>query len=183
MLKKTCKILLMCTILLSFGYIGLFHIYLPNVISLREGSLKTFDYSLPFKATIESAEVLSINNEPVRGNITVDLSEPLTITGQGEGSARLDINAFGHTIKTVKIDVTKNIELVPCGMTVGVKIATNGVLVLGCGAVKNASGEEVRPADGVLHSGDLILSANAQTLSTKTDLISAIEESEGDGGN
>jgi stage IV sporulation protein B len=68
----------------------------------------------------------------------------------------------------------KNIEVVPCGVTIGVKINTEGVMVLGTGKIKTETGECELADD--LKSGDLIISANGKLLDSKEDLIDSIEK-------
>jgi stage IV sporulation protein B len=68
-------------------------------------------------------------------------------------------------------------EVVPLGITIGVRINTEGVMVLGTGAVKSEDGTLHNPSEGKLRAGDLILTANGKDLANKEDLMSAISES------
>lgn len=165
-----------------FTYIITFYIYLPNSINVQQGSTRSLQYSLPLKATIvpDNISVVKVNNEEVRENITVSLSEPVTISSEEHGQAYMRINMFGFPLKTVTVDVVPAAEVIPCGMTIGVKISTEGILVLGTGYVNGVNGEAHKPADGVLRSGDLILGANGKELNGKNELISEIEKSEGE---
>lgn len=69
----------------------------------------------------------------------------------------------------------QNIQVVPCGITVGVKLNTKGVIVLGTGKIKTNNGEIDPPQ--FLKSGDLILKANGKIVGSKEELIKCIEAS------
>jgi len=70
----------------------------------------------------------------------------------------------------------KNIEVVPCGLTIGVKINTDGIMVLGTGKIITQDGEIDTGKN--LKPGDLIISANEKILTNKEELINIIENSE-----
>jgi stage IV sporulation protein B len=70
----------------------------------------------------------------------------------------------------------KCVEVIPCGLTVGVRINTDGIMVLGKGLIKTEDGD--REVTEELKSGDLIVSANGKTLKNKEDLITAIEDND-----
>jgi len=71
-------------------------------------------------------------------------------------------------------------KVIPGGMTVGIRINTNGVMVLGVDYVNDESGTARKPADGILNPGDLILSVNGNYVENKEDLRREIESSNGD---
>ena len=49
-------------------------------------------------------------------------------------------------VKSVKIDIVANKQLVACGNTVGVKMKIDGILVIGISDVETANGQKVLPA-------------------------------------
>ncbi|MDR3240148.1 MAG: SpoIVB peptidase [Clostridiales bacterium] len=160
----------------------LFHIIsFPNEINLTEKTLHNLKLYSPFSATIspETVSALKVNNKPVSGNINVSLYEALTIESDGSGVAQMTLNAFGLPLKRITLDILPEIEVVPCGLTVGVEISTDGVMVLGTGTVKAEDGQ-YNPSEGKLLSGDLIINANGESLANKEDLIRAVENSASD---
>ncbi|MDR2648792.1 MAG: SpoIVB peptidase [Clostridiales bacterium] len=154
----------------------------PNQIKLTENIEHKLRFNSPFSATIvsDAINVLKVNNKPVEGNIKVTLNDTLTIESAQACTAQMTLNAFGFPIKRVTLDIMPELEIVPCGLTVGVEINTDGVMVLGTGAVKMEDGSAYSPSEGKLESGDLILDVNGQNLNNKTDLIHAVENSESD---
>ena len=69
--------------------------------------------------------------------------------------------------------------VIPGGMTVGIRISTNGVLVLGTDYISDIKGEAHKPADGILYPGDLILSVNGNLTENKEALKEEINRSRG----
>jgi stage IV sporulation protein B len=152
----------------------------PNHIQLSEKTLHSLKFSSPFKAKIEpeSVAALKVNNRPVQGNINVSLNGPLTLESEGSGTALMTLSAFGIPIKRVQLDMMPEIEIVPCGLTVGVRINTDGVLVLGTGTIKTTDGVSPSPSEGKLLSGDLILNVNGENMNNKSDLQNALKNSQ-----
>ncbi len=168
---------ILCVIIINFitGFM-----LIPKEIKLIEGSAKELNFNLPIKATIEPEKhsVLKVNNEPVKENITIDLIDSVVIEPESFGQATMTLNAFGFPVKTVVLDILPNMEVIPCGNTIGVRISTAGVMVLGTGLVAGDDGKPHNPSDGVLKSGDLILKANNKELDTKEQLIEIIKNSD-----
>ncbi|MDR1150441.1 MAG: SpoIVB peptidase [Clostridiales bacterium] len=84
------------------------------------------------------------------------------------------------TLKIFDFDKEKEInkiKLVPCGITIGVKINTEGVMVLETDNIKLDGGLEINPSKELL-SGDLILSVNNHEINKKEDLINEINLSD-----
>jgi len=152
----------------------------PNEINLTENIKHSLSFNSPFSATIEAdaINVLKVNDQPVDGNINITLSDPLTIESSQACTAQMTLNAFGMPLKRVTLDILPEIEVVPCGLTVGVEIRTDGVMVLGTGSVKTNDGEAQNPSEGKLVSGDLILDVNGEPLNGKNDLKDAVEKSQ-----
>jgi len=160
---------------ISFIYIRDF----PKVIPLAENTQHQLSFQAPIRATIrpDTVDVLKINHTPVAEPVTINLHAPLLIEANGSGTATMMLSAFGLTVREVTLDVLPSLELIPCGTIVGVRIDTNGVMVLGTGSVMDADGNEHSPSQGKLKAGDLIISANGKDLSNKEDLMTAIAES------
>lgn len=94
-----------------------------------------------------------------------------------KANTMVDFNSFNKSDPRIFFESQKqNIKVVPCGITIGVKINTNGIVVLGTQKIKTILGESNPPEN--LHVGDLILSANGKYLSNKEDLINEVEISD-----
>jgi len=71
-------------------------------------------------------------------------------------------------------------EVIPGGMTVGIRINTSGVMVLGTDYISDQSGTSHKPTEGVLYPGDLIISVNGRLMENKEVLREEIGNSKGD---
>lgn len=158
------------------------HFYLPHNINLIEGQEHMFEFSLPVKArlTPEKMGVLKINNEPInQDNIKIDLKEPFTMQVDDLGRVDVRLSLLGLIpLVNMKVDVMPHTQVIPCGNTVGVKISTDGVMVLGLGSVQAIDDKSYEPCKGILEIGDLILEVNGKLLTSKEDLIESITESD-----
>ena len=158
------------------------HFYLPHNISLIEGQEHMFEFSLPVKArlTPEKMGVLKINNEPInQNNIKIDLKEPFTMQVDDLGRVDVRLSLLGLIpLVNMKVDVMPHTQVIPCGNTVGVKISTDGVMVLGLGSVQAIDDKSYEPCKGILEIGDLILEVNDKLLTSKEDLIESITQSD-----
>lgn len=82
-------------------------------------------------------------------------------------------------IKTVNVDVVKETLLVPCGTPFGLKMLTNGVVVVGIADIKTES-KTVNPAAiAGLKVGDIITAINGKVVNTNVEIIDAVTKSEG----
>lgn len=175
---KYMRNLIFLILLLAGFYIFITVVFFPNKINILQGDSQSFIFKLPFTVTSEgeSVAVLNVGHKPLSENINID--NEFTIDANQVGSAEITLNAFGVPVKKVKVEILPDMEIIPSGLTVGVRINTDGVLVLGTGAVSDEDGKTNNPCAGVLRSGDLIMSANGIDLSSKEDLIKVVAESE-----
>lgn len=183
--NKKRLIIFLLTVVISIVVLSPFilsAIFLPEEIHLIQGEEHLFKFNIPVKADIvdEGELALNINNNPVSENIHIDLSKTFTVSSQNKGAVNVELKLFGMIpLKTVKVDVISDMQVVPCGNTIGVKINTDGIMVLGTGYVNSEDGNSYEPSKGIIKSGDLILQANNIELRTKEQLIEQIEKSNG----
>lgn len=84
-------------------------------------------------------------------------------------------------IKTLEADIIPKTKVVPIGETIGLKLHTNGVLVVGMSEVKNINNEKVKPyLNSNITEGDMIIEANGVPITTTTDLTQTINLSNGE---
>ena len=88
----------------------------------------------------------------------------------------MKLSLMGIPIKNVTVSVLPNEKLIPCGDSVGVRIDTQGVMVLGLGEVKGENGKRYEPAKNILKPGDMILKVNGTNIDSKETLIHCIED-------
>jgi stage IV sporulation protein B len=79
-------------------------------------------------------------------------------------------------LKDVKIDVVEKEYVIPCGMSIGIYIQTDGVLIIGTGVVNGLDGVNYEPAYMLVKSGDYIVGVNGRQVENKNQLIELINE-------
>ena len=95
---------------------------------------------------------------------------------------RIACSFFGVVpLKTVEIQQKELPQVLPGGNTIGIFMKTKGILVVGTGSVTDADGMEREPSLGILKSGDYIVKADGKEISTKEEILEAVEKSQGEG--
>lgn len=153
MKKKIIKILKKSTLVLPALIFLTAYSAIPERITLNEGEAPDFKWS-----------IMSACNVP------------------GGDKYSLDVKLFNLIpVKTVDVSVMPKTYLIPSGEAVGVKLFTDGVLVVGIGDVKDENGKVFYPArDAGILVGDRILSVNGKTLEDTDDFTDAVNEADGE---
>lgn len=178
--KKIRLYILLFFIMLVLGS-NLIKIYrIPKNIKVIAGKEEKFEFNIPAKAVVMSKDK---NNISFKGNNseslkTLDLKEPFSIQAEEEGNAKMSLRFMGIPVKEVKVSVLPDLKLIAGGNIIGVRINTDGIMVLGIGSVKDKNGQAVEPCRDVLKAGDMILKADDKEILNKEELIRAIEENQ-----
>ncbi len=87
-------------------------------------------------------------------------------------------------LKTIEVSIIPKTEVIPIGTTVGLKLHTNGVLVVGMSEVKNAKNENIKPYENTkIKEGDMIIEVNGTPINCTNDLIEIVNSCEGNNIN
>lgn len=113
----------------------------------------------------------------------VDFGWGLTesVTAGTDGNYTCDVKILNLIpVKKVDVSVMPKTYLIPSGEAIGVKLYTDGVLVVGMSDVTAIDGEISQPAKNAgIVVGDRILSVNGQAVENIDDLSDKINESKG----
>lgn len=87
-------------------------------------------------------------------------------------------NLLGNSsLKTIALNKTDDIYVTPGGDSVGVRLSSNGVLVVGYSKIKSKGEEKESPAKEVgIEIGDLITKVNNKTIKSCSEFISKVKE-------
>lgn len=124
---------------------------------------------LPEEVTLLSGEKYSIK--------TLYGTEIIATSKTSKSSSEkidVDVNLFGKiNVKTISVNVLENIEVVPIGKIIGLKLYTNGVLIVGMSEIENINNEMEKPFENVdIQEGDTIIKVNE----TEIDSIESLKE-------
>lgn len=138
--------------ILSIATFGVADYYLPNEISVIEGT---------------PAEISAVQSTPVGENAAV--------------TEKVTAKLFGVIpIKEINVDVLPNIRLKPCGDVFGVKFFTKGIIVIGMSDIESSEGI-ITPAQlAGLQVKDIITHVAGKEVNTVEDMAKIVEDSKGD---
>ena len=106
--------------------------------------------------------------------LTAAASSP---AGNGYQAKVMLFNAI--PVKTVDVSVVREMQVIPCGTPFGIKMFTNGVMVVGISDIQS-DGAIVNPASKAgLKVGDIIVSVNGEEMNQNEQVAAAIEKSFG----
>ncbi len=106
---------------------------------------------------------------------------PLSVYSSTGNTFRMDLKLLGLiNIKPVSVQVVDRRVVALCGTPFGIKMVTDGVRVVGTGAVTDCNSRAVSPAQTAgIQEGDIILSINGEKISSKKQLTKLVESSAG----
>jgi stage IV sporulation protein B len=152
----------------------------PSVIRLRANTAQSLDLKVPMEGEVVSASgqgKASWGTDPVK----IDLNRNVTVTASAIQNYQMDVKLFGILpFKQVDIQVIDDKELIPVGVTVGIYVKTDGILVVDVGDFEGSDGVSYAPAKYILAAGDYIVKVNNQPIDQREDFINMIEKSDGE---
>lgn len=177
---KMYRIALIIVLFINLVLIGVTYLYninkeIPDSLTVYVDSKSLFDFSVPVEADVSSSDMvqaLNISNAERKGNnkIHFSMSEPFVVNSSKTGQYDMELKLFGVvTLKKVSLEVIDEVRLIPCGSTIGIHVNTDGLLVLGTGAVTGVDGLEYEPAYQILQTGDYISEINGRRVDSIND--------------
>ncbi len=154
-IKKFLKIFAVVTpILVLFLYISSVFINIPEVIFLRDGSN------------------LKLN----KGIISYTLNKIY------DNISEYNVELLGFKIKTIEVmAIPKEIKLYPGGNVVGIKLQTNGPLVVGFSEIENSEQKPYSPSkESGINLGDVILDVNGTEINSSEFLAETLNSLKSD---
>lgn len=157
---------------LSIGFLEPIHewLNLPNEMILFEGYKETFHQS-----TISSADIWTKSKDTLL--VTDKTNETaIEVTAMQSGEDTLTIAKGDFPIKNIDVKVLPDLKVVPGGQSIGVKLNTDGVLVVGHHLINTDEGE-ISPgeASGII-VGDLITKINGQKIEKMNQVAHIVQE-------
>ncbi|MGE5590240.1 MAG: SpoIVB peptidase [Bacillota bacterium] len=150
---------------------------LPSHIELPAGQAQELQLNLPFGLTVEadSGGVIGLNGRPIGRDVTqVPRGESIVLDGVQPGAANLELRLFGWVpIKRVSVAVVPEKRVIPGGHSIGVRLRSEGVMVVGYSVV--ADGHPPGREAGI-QPGDVLLSINGRALTSEAQTGQVINE-------
>lgn len=94
------------------------------------------------------------------------------------GETQLNVSLFEKIkLKTINVKVLEDIEVIPVGEVVGMKLYTNGILVVGTSAIEGTDGQMHKPfQDTGIQEGDSIIRVNDIKINNTDELMDEINK-------
>lgn len=115
-------------------------------------------------------------------NASIEASSNLSSdTFENTGNKTLTVNLFDKIkLKTIDVNVMEEVEVVPVGEVVGIKLYTSGVLVVGTSSIEGADGNSYKPFENTqIQEGDSIIEINGTVINNTVELVKAVNEANG----
>lgn len=132
-------------------------------------------FSYPERVTVlQGSDILLRDETPFWIHSRLDESSVRAVSASADGEYQVVLSVFGLVpLRRVEVDVLSDLELVPCGNTVGIKLFADGVMVVGSSPVGGQT-----PA-AAIREGDVIVEVDGARIADLDSLSSRIEASEG----
>ncbi|UHA72889.1 SpoIVB peptidase [Paenibacillus sp. 481] len=144
---------------------------LPNQLRLFEGQQKQLALVMPVhaQATVDRPDILQVNGHD-RPSLRLSPQQPISLQSKQSGQAKLRLKIFGGIpFKTLKVNVVPDLRVIPGGQTIGVKVKSAGILVVGHHLVRVGVDKKTSPGeDAGVQLGDLIVSMDGTRLNDVT---------------
>lgn len=127
--------------------------------------------------------IILLENEPcnIKKFIGVGTIETISTSSNNENISNIEVTLFGKKVKDVSVETIQNVEVVPIGKIIGMKLYTNGVLIVGMSQIENINNELVSPyANCDIQEGDTIVKVNETEIENIANLKDVVNESNGE---
>lgn len=168
-------------LLVIFSFLVLLYAQIPEKITIIEGN--DFHYSMDLFQLPNTVKSTAGSNDIYLSDTgtTVSLGR-IDAFGGAAGEYTEQFYLFNSIpIKDVEVKVIPNMKVIPVGKIIGVKLETQGLLIVGMSDVYDENGTAVKPlAEYDIKKGDIIQTVNDKPVSNIDDLKTIVENSNGE---
>lgn len=153
---------------------------LQNDLRILQGENHYVNISSPLTIHVKGDKdgILALNGQPVSGQGSkLNLRAPLTFSAQGLGSVNLEFRLFGVIpLRNMTVNVLPEKMLVPGGHSIGIKLHSDGVLVVGHHLVQGRNAAASPAKDAGIEMGDVIMTIDGVRLEDANQVAELIAE-------
>lgn len=169
-MKKFFKVAILIVLLIIYIYVLAIEA-IPDSLILFEGE------------RLNIKTILGMNIEKNENYEAIQTSSSTNSKSANEAkTTNIDVNILGKIpVKNVSVSVLPKTTVIPSGSVAGVKLYTNGVLVVGMTEVQGIDNEKYKPYENTgIKEGDMIVSIEEQEISNTADLVDTVNKSNGE---
>ncbi|MCM3765209.1 SpoIVB peptidase [Neobacillus niacini] len=138
---------------------------IPKSITVFEGQDYTFKKAAPVTASLVSHNLNTLDQE--KHSVSFQAAE--------QGKDEMILEFAGIPVKKVDVNVLKDFRVIPGGQSIGVKLNTVGVLVVGHHLVNTADGKKSPGEIAGIKVGDIITEINGNKIEKMTDVAPYVQ--------
>ncbi|KIL38511.1 serine peptidase [Gordoniibacillus kamchatkensis] len=151
----------------------------PSELRLFSGQGKQLQLAMPVSAqvTVRDPEIVKVNGVSDR-SVRLNLKDPISLEPSRSGQTEMKLKLFGTIpLKTLKVNVVPELKVYPGGQTIGVKIKSAGILVVGHHLVTVAPDQKLSPGEEAkIQLGDLIMKINGKSSNDVSKVADIVNE-------
>ncbi|RXI99525.1 SpoIVB peptidase [Anaerobacillus alkaliphilus] len=140
------------------------YVSIPLELVLMEGQQEQLQKALPVFKMSSTNENVSVNEEQ------------FAVLANSQGDANVTVTVGGAPVKNVDVRVLKDIKVIPGGQSIGVKLNTLGVLVVGHHLVNSDDGEKSPGEIAEIEVGDIITKINGKKIENMSQVTPLVQE-------
>ncbi|WP_042355103.1 SpoIVB peptidase [Bacillus rubiinfantis] len=140
-------------------------ISIPKSITMFEGEAYKLTNAVPATAKLTSNSNISLQQE----------KHSVSLQAQESGKNEMLLEYAGIPIKKVDVNVLKDFRVIPGGQSIGVKLNTVGVLVVGHHLVNTVNGKKSPGEMAGIKVGDIITEINGSRIEKMTDVAPFVQ--------
>ena len=161
-------------------FLFILYVYVCNVTLLPDNIVIFQGEELNLK-TVYGITVNQKNNGSDSYNAMFTSSSLNQKVSDNIGTVNLNLNLFGTIpVKEIDVNILPRTTVVPLGNSVGLKLYTNGVLVVGMSEIKGEDNINYRPYENSgIEEGDRIIQVNNIAIKNTDELVKTVNMSDG----
>ncbi|MEK3709543.1 SpoIVB peptidase [Bacillus sp. FSL K6-1005] len=142
------------------------YLLIPTQMRVFETQTQAIETSLSVNAQEKSSEAFTVEKDP----------HEIKVTGQKSGQSELVYDLAGFPIKKTKVQVLPDLKVIPGGQSIGVKLHSVGVLVVGFHQINTSEGKKSPGESAGITAGDIIIEMNGQKIERMNDVAPFIQK-------
>lgn len=144
------------------------YVQIPNQLQVFETQNVTVQSSFPVNASQDSAEAFTVQKNSD--------GHTLDVKGKKAGEGEVVFDLAGFPVKKVGVDVLPDFKVIPGGQSIGVKLNSLGVLVVGHHQINTAEGKKSPGEIAGVEVGDIITNINGTKIEQMSDVTPYIQD-------
>ena len=166
MKKNLFKVILIILLLISL-------VYVTNITSIPDNIVLFQGENLNLGVVLGVTLKENNNNESIETSSTIESNNKVE-------KRKLTLGLFNAIdLKDIEVDTIPKASVIPLGNSVGLKLYTSGVLVVGMSEIEGKKPYE----NSGIEEGDMIVEINTREITNTSELISSVNSSKGENLN